>query len=242
MPSLRITAVAALATAALVVPATASAQNGTQIGTIGTPTELKVNLPAESEWSHCATEGGRCEFTGTRQVRYGGNGKFTLPRTFTGGVACNNATFGIDPAPNVVKQCQVTGGSQMKDEAATAAAISQPAASCGPTAAKQAELTDMAAQLSKQLALSQGGVSNAAQMMAKVQDEAAKVQETLAASAQVNEADKAAAEKLVAEMAAMMGVASKAAQQAAQSQGNLSTADQALAALKSAMNSMISRP
>jgi hypothetical protein len=86
---------------------------------------LQVNLPAESEWTFCATEGARCEFTGTHQVRYGADGKFTLPRTFTDGVACDNAMF-ADPAPGVVKQCQVTGLSQMKDEAATAAAIGNP--------------------------------------------------------------------------------------------------------------------
>ena len=218
MPSLRVTAVAALATAALVVPATASAQNGAQVGVIGTPTQLQVNVPAESEWTTCATEGGRCAFTGTRQVRYGANGKFTLPRTFTDGVACNNGMFG-DPAPSVVKQCQVTGGSQMKDEAATAAAISQPAASsapaCGPTAVQQAELTDMTVQLAKQLTQSQGGISDAAQMMAKVQ-------EIASASAQ-----KAAAVE-----------AQKAAEQpAAQSLRNLSTADQVLAALQTFVSS-----
>ncbi len=126
MPSLRITAVAALATAALVVPATASAKDeAATAAAIGNPTPLTVNLPAESEWTFCATEGARCGFTGTKQVRYGADGKFTLPRTFTDGVACENAMF-ADPAPGVVKECQVTGLSQMKDEAATAAAIANP--------------------------------------------------------------------------------------------------------------------
>jgi hypothetical protein len=76
---------------------------------IGTPTAVQVNLPAESKWTFCATEGARCAFTGTRQVRYGADGKFTLPRTFTDGVDCGNAVFG-DPAFGVVKQCQVTAG------------------------------------------------------------------------------------------------------------------------------------
>ena len=79
---------------------------GATAAAIGNPTPLQVNLPAESEWTFCATEGARCEFTGTQQVRYGANGKFTLPRTFTDGVACDNATF-ADPAPGVVKQCQI---------------------------------------------------------------------------------------------------------------------------------------
>src|SRR5439155_1463734 len=37
---------------------------------------------------------------------YGANGTFTSPRTFTGGVACNNTVFG-DPVPNVRKWCEV---------------------------------------------------------------------------------------------------------------------------------------
>jgi hypothetical protein len=109
MPSRRITAVAALATAALVVPATASAKDeAATAAAIGNSTPLKVNLPSESEWTFCATEGARCEFTGTKQVRYGGDGKFTLPRTFTDGVACENAVFG-DPAPGVVKRVRLSG-------------------------------------------------------------------------------------------------------------------------------------
>jgi uncharacterized membrane-anchored protein YhcB (DUF1043 family) len=227
MPSLRITAVAALATAALVVPATASAQNGVHVGTIGTPTQLKVNLPAESEWSFCANEGARCEFSGTRQVRYGANGKFTLPRTVTGGVACDNATFG-DIAPNVVKQCQVTGGSQMKDEAATAAAISQPAASsapaCGPTAAQQAKVTDEIEQLKTQLAQGKGDIVAVAKTIAEIQQ--AVSAQTLPQQGALSDADRKMA---VEQQAREIALAQKAAQQAAQSQGNLSSVEQAFA-------------
>jgi hypothetical protein len=74
---------------------------------VPTGTPLQVNLPPESAWSFCATEGARCAFTGTKQVRYGVDGKFLLPREFTDGLACDNATFGVDPAPGVVKQCQI---------------------------------------------------------------------------------------------------------------------------------------
>jgi hypothetical protein len=124
MSRVSITAVAAIACVALAVPAAASAKDeAATAAAIGPGTPLTVNLPSESEWTTCATEGARCAFTGTQQVRYGADGKFLLPRTFTDGVACDNAAFGIDPAPGVVKQCQVTGLSQMKDEAATAAAI-----------------------------------------------------------------------------------------------------------------------
>ena len=45
-------------------------------------------------WSFCAWEDTQCSFSGSLQVSYGANGTFTSPRTFTGGVACTNATFG----------------------------------------------------------------------------------------------------------------------------------------------------
>ena len=56
-------------------------------------------------WSFCAWEGTRCSFSGTLEVSYGANGKFTAPRTFTGGVDCSNAVFG-DPAPGARKWCE----------------------------------------------------------------------------------------------------------------------------------------
>jgi hypothetical protein len=56
-------------------------------------------------WTFCANEGATCAFTGTKQVRYGANGTYTV-RTVTGSVACTNATFG-DPLFGVVKHCDV---------------------------------------------------------------------------------------------------------------------------------------
>jgi hypothetical protein len=57
-------------------------------------------------WSVCANEGGTCAFSGTQQVRYGGNGLYAY-RTLTGGTACTNSVFG-DPAPGVAKQCHIS--------------------------------------------------------------------------------------------------------------------------------------
>jgi Domain of unknown function (DUF1929)/Bacterial Ig domain len=61
--------------------------------------------PPPSDWTFCANEHERCNFTGTQEVRYGANGTFTAPRTFTDGVDCSNAVFG-DPLPGVVKHCE----------------------------------------------------------------------------------------------------------------------------------------
>lgn len=54
----------------------------------------------------CAAETQRCAFSGTAQVVYGARTTWTTPRSFTGGVACNNATFG-DPLRGVPKTCYV---------------------------------------------------------------------------------------------------------------------------------------
>ena len=66
-----------------------------------------VDAPAmvSEPWTICANEGQRCSFTGTQEVRYGVDTRWTAPRTFTGGVDCTNARFG-DPAFGTVKRCE----------------------------------------------------------------------------------------------------------------------------------------
>jgi hypothetical protein len=60
--------------------------------------------PAPATWVNCATEGGICNFTGTRQVRYGANNSYAI-QTATASIACTNAVFG-DPMPATAKSCQ----------------------------------------------------------------------------------------------------------------------------------------
>lgn len=59
----------------------------------------------ESTWQFCANENGNCDFSGTKQVRYGGEGEFFYG-TFTNGVTCGNAAFG-DPIRGTVKACYI---------------------------------------------------------------------------------------------------------------------------------------
>jgi hypothetical protein len=61
------------------------------------------DLPAG--FTVCGTEAGQCTFTGTRMVAYGA-GTYAY-KTATGGTACDNASFGGDPATNLVKTCFV---------------------------------------------------------------------------------------------------------------------------------------
>jgi Bacterial Ig domain len=67
--------------------------------------QIDATPPPPSDWTFCANEWERCSFTGTQEVRYGANGTFTAPRTFTDGVECTNAVFG-DPLPGVLKRCE----------------------------------------------------------------------------------------------------------------------------------------
>ncbi|WP_322402065.1 hypothetical protein [Massilia luteola] len=54
-------------------------------------------------WTACATEGGTCTFSGTREVRFGANGVYTS-KTISASTPCTTAVFG-DPIHGVVKSC-----------------------------------------------------------------------------------------------------------------------------------------
>jgi hypothetical protein len=74
--------------------------------TTTTPTTSNSTPTPQPGWTFCSWENTRCAFTGTMEVHYGANGKFTSPQTFTGGVDCNNSVFG-DPVVNVRKWCEI---------------------------------------------------------------------------------------------------------------------------------------
>jgi hypothetical protein len=60
-------------------------------------------LPSSGEWTPCASEMQQCNFSGTKQVRYGANGIYNYG-IFTGGVLCANSIFG-DAVNGVIKHC-----------------------------------------------------------------------------------------------------------------------------------------
>jgi hypothetical protein len=76
----------------------------TAVSTTPSPAPTPVAPPATDTWTACATEGGTCSFSGTRQVRYGAGVNFII-KTFTGSVGCNNYDFGGDPINGTVKSC-----------------------------------------------------------------------------------------------------------------------------------------
>lgn len=73
--------------------------------TLTAPHPMSVVVPpvTVSKWVPCASEGGTCVLTGTRQVRYGANGIYAT-KTATDKIGCNNGVFG-DPIFGVFKAC-----------------------------------------------------------------------------------------------------------------------------------------
>lgn len=63
-------------------------------------------IPTQTDYRFCAEEGQRCEFSGTKDVFYGANGKNAYAFNITGGIDCNNRIFG-DPNPGVHKRCYI---------------------------------------------------------------------------------------------------------------------------------------
>ena len=59
-----------------------------------------------ARWQPCAPEGGNCRIGGQAILRYGVEGHWVY-REASGTLACNNDSFGFDPAQGRGKQCQL---------------------------------------------------------------------------------------------------------------------------------------
>jgi hypothetical protein len=68
--------------------------------------QASINAQVPANYELCAKEGERCQFAGTRTVRYGANGIWA-EKTAYNGVTCGVADFGKDPVPNVLKSCYI---------------------------------------------------------------------------------------------------------------------------------------
>jgi hypothetical protein len=85
---------------------TASGEARSNIGTVDVGAYEATGAAATTApvtWTACATEGDTCNFTGTREVRFGANNVFTS-KTVAGPVACSKTVFG-DPISGVLKSC-----------------------------------------------------------------------------------------------------------------------------------------
>ena len=99
-----------------------------------TVTAAAGTASATTTWTQCATEGGSCSFSGTKQVRYGEpfNNRWTAARMLNGPVACSNEFWG-DPSPGTGKRCEVVD-SLVVDTSATTTTTTTSAAGAAGTA------------------------------------------------------------------------------------------------------------
>jgi hypothetical protein len=65
-----------------------------------------ANNDGNAAWNRCASEGQRCDFNGTVQVRYGTAGRFVY-RDASNGVRCDSDSFGSDPYFGRSKTCEI---------------------------------------------------------------------------------------------------------------------------------------
>ena len=68
------------------------------------PDDYQFAVLTQPQWTFCAKQGQRCAFTGTKQVRFGKDGR-TTTRSFTDGVNCTNRAFGVRYSTG--NQCEV---------------------------------------------------------------------------------------------------------------------------------------
>lgn len=73
--------------------------------------------PPPTGWTHIADEHESFNFSGTKRVRFGCATSVDasctwVERDITDGGGCNTGTFGSDPAPGVLKTCDVYGGAE----------------------------------------------------------------------------------------------------------------------------------
>lgn len=98
-------AIVALLSGAIATPSHASSREDR--ATAKLPFVIADIALAQTNYTFCAEEGQRCNFSGTKDVFYGANGKNTYKYSVTGGIDCNNQTFGGDPNPGVQKRCYI---------------------------------------------------------------------------------------------------------------------------------------
>ena len=73
--------------------------------TCGGVQECTSTVPLPPDYTKCADEGDTCNFSGTTDVAFGENGKYTIKTGVTNSIACTNEAFGCDPIPNTEKKC-----------------------------------------------------------------------------------------------------------------------------------------
>ena len=76
-----------------------------QLWKLGAAPPTAPTTPPQTTWTYCSAEWSVCNFSGTRQVRFGAPGSWAV-RTATASIECNFNVFG-DPNPGYDKTCEV---------------------------------------------------------------------------------------------------------------------------------------
>ena len=77
----------AMAIAVSALAACGGGDDSTQAGKAAA--ERALGVEGDATWTQCAQEHGTCNFSGTRQVRYGLDGRYAY-KVATGSIGCNN--------------------------------------------------------------------------------------------------------------------------------------------------------
>ena len=85
-------------------PITVTSTGGGLTKTTAFSLAVNAAAPPTNNWSFCALEDSLCNFSGTKEVRYGTNGVY-VSNVFTNGTLCANSVFG-DPVYGYGKQCE----------------------------------------------------------------------------------------------------------------------------------------
>lgn len=88
------------------------------------PAQDAVSATPSTSWTTCASEGGECNFSGSKLVRYGFSGRYVY-KTLNGPVRCTNEVFG-DTSLGDIKACAYQAEAASIPYAANSAAASIP--------------------------------------------------------------------------------------------------------------------
>lgn len=77
----------------------------TSQNSVGSGIICSTTVPLPSGYTKCADEGGTCNFSGTSDVAYGANDKYTIKTGVSNSIACTNNAFGCDPNYGTSKSC-----------------------------------------------------------------------------------------------------------------------------------------
>lgn len=69
------------------------------------PGEIKHCGYLNWDWNNCSQEGSYCSVSGTKLVKFGGQGRYVVTE-ISKGFTCERSNFEFDPLPGLLKHCE----------------------------------------------------------------------------------------------------------------------------------------